>query len=93
MPNRDTVQTWLRGQPKFAAQYVRARELQADFYAEDIIEIADTEDDWQRARVRIDARKWTSSRMAPTKWGDKLSVDSAHSGEISHKINVNFVKS
>lgn len=38
--------------------YKLARELQADRYAEDIIEIADTEPDAQKARNRIEARKW-----------------------------------
>ena len=41
MPHRDTVREWLRKDRDFAAQYARAREEQADYYAEEIIEIAD----------------------------------------------------
>jgi hypothetical protein len=29
----------------------------------------------QRSRLRIDARKWVLARMAPAKYGDRLSVD------------------
>ena len=42
-----------------------AREEQADFYADEIVTIADTEPDAAIARVRIDARKWTAKQAAP----------------------------
>jgi hypothetical protein len=32
----------------------------------------------QRSRLRIDARKWLASKMAPKKYGDR--VEQAHSG-------------
>jgi hypothetical protein len=32
----------------------------------------------QRARLRIDARKWVLSKMHPTKYGDKLDVTSGN---------------
>lgn len=34
----------------------------------------------QRSRLRIDARKWALSKMAPKKYGDKLDLN--HSGEV-----------
>lgn len=44
MPSRRTVLNWLSdgSREDFCAKYARAREAQADFYAEEIIEIADT---------------------------------------------------
>ena len=30
--------------------------------------------DWQRARVTIDALKWTSARMSPKKYGDRQDI-------------------
>lgn len=44
MPGRRTVLDWLsdEGMAEFRAKYVRAREAQADWHAEKIIEIADT---------------------------------------------------
>lgn len=38
------------------------------------------EDAIQRARLRIETRKWAMSRFAPKKYGDKLAID--HSGEV-----------
>jgi hypothetical protein len=39
----------------------------------------------QRSRLRIDARKWMLSKMAPKKYGDKIDV--AHSGNVTVNIN------
>jgi hypothetical protein len=41
MPDRSTVYDWLLRHPEFADQYTRAREEQADTYADEIIAIAD----------------------------------------------------
>ncbi len=82
MPSRETVYTWLAKDAEFLDKYARAREDQADFYADEIIDIADTEPDSNKARVRIDARKWKASKLQPKKYGDKIDVN--HSGTIEH---------
>lgn len=95
MPNRMTVFRWLNDPERaaFRDQYARAREEQAEFYAESIIEIADEEsvtvkvgEDEEvsvvldatavaRNRLRIDARKWYASKVAPKKFGDFKAVE------------------
>lgn len=72
MPSRESVRRWLADNENFRGQYARAREEQADYYADEIIEIADLAEDPQKARVQIDARKWKASKMAPKKYGDKV---------------------
>lgn len=94
MPSRMTVFRWL-GDPErvaFRDQYARAREEQAEFYAESIIEISDekeVEAIYQgedvkldlsssaiaRNRLRVDARKWYASKLAPKKYGDFKAVE------------------
>lgn len=81
MPKKSTFLDWIRESKEFADQYARARELQADHFAEEIIDIADTEPDPQVARVRMDARKWHASKTAPKKYGDKIMQE--HSGSIN----------
>lgn len=94
MPSGATVFKWLAdpAMATFTEQYTRAREAQADFYAESIIQIADDgrndtyldengnqrtdQDVIARSRLRVDARKWYASKLAPKKYGDKLE----HSG-------------
>lgn len=92
MPAASTVFKWLAEKTEFSEQYARAREKQADFYAEEIIQIADdgrndtymtengpavNHDAIQRSRLRVDARKWYASKLAPKKYGEKLAVGGA----------------
>lgn len=64
---------------EFAELYTRARERQADFYVDEIIDIADnctgTLDDTNRAKVQIDARKWACAKLHPRKYSDKAQVE------------------
>ena len=40
----------------------------------------------QRSRVRIDARKWLLSKLAPKKYGDKLEFAGDPNNPIVHEI-------
>ena len=74
IPSITSVRRWLADEKRdgFRLQYACAREEQADFYADAIIEIADTEEDPQKARVRIDARKWYAGKLKPKKYGERI---------------------
>lgn len=74
LPSMEAVRTWLLKDAEFAAQYARAREEQAEAFAEEIVAIADTEPDAAKARNRIDARKWVAVKLLPKKYGDKVQV-------------------
>lgn len=89
MPDHHTVYDWRRAQPKFDADYLRARDDQADTHVDQITDIADTspeyfKDEGGKYRVdpawvawqkgRVDARKWSAGKMKPQKYGDKLDV-------------------
>ena len=79
--------------PDFTEQYARAREAQADKLAEEILSIADdgrsdtyldaegnekTDSEViQRSKLRVEARKWLASKMAPKKYGDKMAIGGA----------------
>ena len=93
--NQNTLWSWIASDDEFAKQYARAKEKCADFYAEQIIEIADdgendayldedgntrtNQDVIARSRLRVDARKWYASKLVPKKYGDK--VTNEHTGE------------
>jgi hypothetical protein len=72
MPSRATAYKWLAMHSSFADMYARAREERADLIADEIVTIADNDPDPNRARVRIDARKWWAAKVNPKKYGDKL---------------------
>ena len=87
-----TIFNWIDKNEEFLHKYARARELQAEYLSDQIIEIADeTSNDFSvnqdgveitnheaiaRSRLRVDARKWKASKLAPKKFGDKLDVTS-----------------
>jgi hypothetical protein len=76
-------------------QYARAREAQAEHFADELIEIVDTERDAAIARVRMDARKWAAGKLAPKKYGDKVAVDGDGEGgaiRLIHTIERRIVK-
>lgn len=89
-PAYTTVMRWLDSNEAFQNNYARARQDQADYLAEEIIQIADDgendsyrdeegrvrvdQDVIARSRLRVDARKWYAAKMAPKKYSDKLAV-------------------
>lgn len=94
MPARGTVYRWLIENADFQDQYTRAREKQADYFAEEIIEIADSAEAESaavsKAKLQIDARKWAASKIAPKKYGDKQEVDVKSSdGSMTPSIRLN----
>jgi len=73
-PGSSAAFAWLGKHPEFAEMYARARDVQQELYAAEVITIADTEKDPAIARNRIDARKWYAAKVAPKKWGDKVDI-------------------
>jgi hypothetical protein len=86
MPTEGAVRAWARdNRDGFGARYRLARELQLDHWADVIIDIADEGDRDPRDRqVRIDARKWIMSKLAPRKFSDRLLV----AGEAENPLRV-----
>lgn len=55
--------------------YEFARDVQADSLFDDLLTIADANDEEvNRSRLRIDTRKWAASKLKPKKYGDKVAV-------------------
>jgi hypothetical protein len=76
IPSIPTVYKWLDNQPDFFQDYARARSKQADTFADMVMTEAFNSHDAQIGRLRIDALKWTASKLAPKKYGDKIEVES-----------------
>ena len=91
MPAASTVYSWLRQYPEFSQRYARAREVQADVLADEILEIADSDLDPNRARVMIDARKWLAGKLRPKKYGDRVELDHKVDGNQPMQVTVNVV--
>lgn len=87
MPAQGTIYRWLFNHLEFQEKYARAREVQADIFAEEILQIADdgkndtylkdgkeetNHDVIARSRLRVDSRKWLASKLKPKKYGDSI---------------------
>ena len=87
LPHAGTVHRWLNAHPEFREHYLRARERQADFIADQALEIADdtsrdtieTESgeranaEWiSRSKLRVDTRLRIAGKLAPKRWGDRI---------------------
>lgn len=98
-PREGTIYRWIEKHPDFREKYARAREIQAERMAEEVVTIADdgardvrlTEDGEEivdhdhiaRAKLRVDARKWLVSKILPKKYGDRQTTEVEHSGSIA----------
>jgi hypothetical protein len=77
MPGLRTVHDWLDSKPEFSAQYSRAREHQADTFADRVMDRADgvTNEDAAAVRAYLDSVKWFAGVTAPRKYTPKHNHD------------------
>lgn len=90
MPSTTAFFRWLAKEEDFRKQYDKAKKEQAQNLFDEIFTIADTidgdyeisddgkikcnTDNIQRARLRVDVRKWALSKMDPKKYGDRVAL-------------------
>lgn len=91
-PDVTTFYKWLRDDEEKAKQYARACEIRAENIFDDMLDIADdnkgdieideewrekvNQDNIQRARLKVETRKWVLGKLNPKKFGDKLDMTS-----------------
>ena len=79
MPEDRSIWTWLNEDEEFLRHYTRAIQARAIIHAERIDELAEMatkgEIPADVARVAIDAKKWTASRLLPKLYGDRTQVE------------------
>lgn len=87
---------WLDIHQDFKEQYEKAKQEQADAFIEDMLEIADEEHKVladgkldsaavNKARLRIDTRKWIASKLKPKRYGESSVLK--HEGQVSLSIS------
>lgn len=95
-PSVATVYRWMEAHKDFREAYARAREVGLHVMAEEVIAVSDDNSgDWrkddkgndivdhehvQRSRLRVDSRKWLTSKLLARQYGDKVQVGGAEDG-------------
>jgi hypothetical protein len=80
--DRGTFLRALADDDQLRLRYARATEIRADIHVDDVVEIADTDPDAQRARNRIDARKWAAAKLHPSKYSDRVDINVTQTVDI-----------
>jgi hypothetical protein len=91
MPSYSTFYIWLNDDETKSKRYARATEVRAEKIFDEILDISDSQEGdvyidkdgkecinhniINRARLRVDARKWILSKMNPKKFSDKSQQD------------------
>lgn len=86
MPDHTTIHEWRWSNESFSNQYTKAKIAQSELMAEDCIDIADDSSQditynkfgdevcntefVNRARLRVDTRKWIAAKLLPKIYGD-----------------------
>lgn len=94
-PCQDTLFTWLRTYSDFSEQYAQAKVCQIELLIDEILEISDdaSQDQYvneigslvsssttiQRARLKVDTRKWLASKLVPKVYGNKIDIEGDNS--------------
>lgn len=96
MPSKAAVFRWLGKFPEFSDQYARAREDQAENFADELINISDeaTPENAQVAKLQIDTRKWVASKLKAKKYGDSTQIKHADAdGNKIEGLDIGFIAS
>jgi hypothetical protein len=87
MPSATTVKKWLATDETFAAMYARAKQEQGAHQGERAVQAVIEEPDPARARVLLDAFKWSAAKLAPKIYGERVALTNA-SGDGDARIEV-----
>lgn len=104
-PGKDVVFRWIIENDDFAQMYARAKRLQVEALIDELLDIADDSsqdiietdkgfkydhEHINRARLKVDTRKWIAAKLMPQLYGDKIIQEltqntSDQVREIAHK--------
>ena len=86
------VYSAMRKDPEFREAYEAAQEMAAETMAGEMLDVAREQaahGDPRKAnsvKLLLDTHKWLASRYMPKKFGDRLNVDTKHSGKVTFSI-------
>ena len=75
-----------RSDKQLATAYARAVEIKADLMADDVVHIADTDEDAARARNRMQARQWLASKLYAQRYGDRIDLNVSQTIDIGSTL-------
>ncbi len=105
-PNKDSIFTWLKDNKEFSDQYAQAKRLQIECVVDELLEIADDDSKdhvidpegqihfnnqaIQRARLKIDTRKWLACKLVPKVYGAQKVDENTASPSLLERLVLNL---
>lgn len=106
MPDVTTFYKWLRDDEEKTKQYAHACDIRAENIFDEMLDIADdsskdikidkdgnaivNQDNIQRARLKVETRKWVLGKLNPKKFGDKIDMTSGWEKVATYVITTNL---
>ena len=86
MPHFTEVYRTMAKDAEIANAIAQAREAQQEFIADEIVAMADsaTAEDYNAVKLKIWARQWRASKLAPKKYGEKQQVEVNQTVSLAH---------
>jgi|SRR6185437_2454979 len=81
---------WLNESADLAERYARARDLRGELLADEIVDAARdaTAENANAVRVLVDALKWSASKLAPRRYGDRLELAGSKDAPLKVEVEV-----
>lgn len=108
IPHYDTIKAWRRSRPEFSSKYAEAKQFQAEILAESIEDVCDELDLCTfvdehgnkridsglvaQARLKVDSRKWTASKLAPKIYGDRKELEQVQTENADIKAELQALR-
>jgi transposase-like protein len=91
MPDVHTLYSWRATFPDFKEKIDLAREDRADYFFNKVVAVAEESEVADRGevpslRLQADLYKWAAEKGAPRRYGNKVSVENKHSGEVGFYV-------
>ena len=89
-PNLSGIYIRAANDTEFQNRFLRARELQQDALVDQTLDIADkaTHENWQVARLRIQAIQWRAARLASKVYGEKSQLNLIVNDALSDRLTL-----
>ncbi len=87
MPSYPTIRHWRKRYPEFAEMLDQALQDRADYHADHVVHIADSEmghsaESVSASKLKVETHKWAAERANPNRYGAKVKIE----GEVKHSV-------
>jgi hypothetical protein len=84
-PARSTINYWVQNRPEFAEKFARARDLQFEHWADNLVDVAadvrEKPEQVPAARLDSENKRWLLARLKPALYSEKFQADITSAGK------------